>query len=611
MTICPKCKAENRPEAAFCARCGKILLAQPNPSKPVPTEPTPPKPVPTEPIQSEPEAEEANLSDSVPSQVIELGFDATEPTPPVPPEQPVTHPEFSSRPEGTIFGGRFQGKELVYEDEHENLYTVIELCQPPAPCVRVCSNPECRTIHIPSGAEQENFCTYCGKPLEQEPPLLVLQEADTYRFGNQAQVIELNLAHPNIHPPISTLQDEQPDGTHYYLVMPYSLEVPASNDISQVLEWGLQLASGLDYLHSHGVAFGPELDPSYFGLVGDRTVWRNFNSVRVLPMLADREKINNVRLLALSLYSWITGKTTYITDTSLHPRLNRLFHQALVGEGFTSGTQLAEQIKLAIKSGLSTFNLDYQIGRRTHPGQKRATNEDGLLCFTISSVQQGISQPAGIFTIADGMGGHATGDIASSIAIQTIGQKVSSELFLLKNRTQEEYTSWLMQLVQEANQAVFESRQKSNNDMGSTLACALMLGDKAYLAHLGDSRIYLFRDGSIQQLTTDHSVVQQLVAIGKISPEQARDHPQRNVIYRSLGEKPQVEADFSIHTLQPGDMLLLCSDGLNGMLDDQKIQIIIRESTSPQVACDYLIDAANLAGGEDNISIILVEVISA
>jgi protein phosphatase len=209
------------------------------------------------------------------------------------------------------------------------------------------------------------------------------------------------------------------------------------------------------------------------------------------------------------------------------------------------------------------------------------------------------------------MGGHATGDMASSLAIQSISQKASTDLWSLQNREPEEHVAWLKSVVLAANQAVYEARLMANNDMGSTLACALLLGDQAFITHQGDSRIYLLRDGAIQLLTTDHSVVQQLVSIGKISPEQAREHPQRNVIYRSLGEKPQIDVDVSTQALQPEDMLLICSDGLNGMLDDQKIQIIVHESSSPQVACDYLIDAANLAGGEDNISIILIKVISA
>lgn len=617
MTTCPKCKAENRPEAAFCSRCGSILLSQPAPTRPIASEPAQPEPAPQEPGNLEaqepgmPEPQMPGFIATPAEEVVPVEHGEPEPEPPSLAQQPVAQTSFSSRQEGAVFGGHFQYKNLVYEDEHENLYTVTELCQVPAPCVRLCSNPECRTVHIPAGFEQELFCTYCGNPLEENAPLLVLAEADTGRFENQSPVIDLNLAHPNVHPPIAAFQEELPDGTRYCLVMPYSLEVPDSPEIAQVLEWGLQLARGLDYLHSHGVAFGAELDSAGFGLVGDRIVWRNFDSVRVLPMLADREKINNVRLLALSLYTWITGKATYITDTSLHPRLNRLFNQALVGEGFTSGTELAEQIQLAIKGGLSTFNLDYHVGHRTHPGQVRSHNEDSLLSLTFSRVQQGISQPMGLFAIADGMGGHATGDLASSSAIQTIAGKASAELFTLQNHSTDELTLWLRQVVQSANQSVIEARLTANNDMGSTLVCALLLGDKALIAHLGDSRVYLLREGSIQQLTTDHSVVQQLVEIGKITPEMARDHPQRNVIYRSLGEKPEVEVDVSMHRLQPEDMLLLCSDGLNNMLDDQKLQILIRESSSPQIACDYLIDAANLAGGEDNISIILVEVISA
>jgi protein phosphatase len=146
--------------------------------------------------------------------------------------------------------------------------------------------------------------------------------------------------------------------------------------------------------------------------------------------------------------------------------------------------------------------------------------------------------------------------------------------------------------------------------MGSTLALVLLHDDQAHLAYLGDSRIYLINKTSIQQLSTDHSLVQHMVTTGVISSDEARYHPQRNVIYRSLGEKPEGEADYSTRQLNPGDRVLLCSDGLNGMLEDQVLHQVILEANSPQAACDRLIEAANLAGGEDNISVIVVEVIS-
>ncbi|OGN92445.1 MAG: hypothetical protein A2Z71_09595 [Chloroflexi bacterium RBG_13_50_21] len=255
--------------------------------------------------------------------------------------------------------------------------------------------------------------------------------------------------------------------------------------------------------------------------------------------------------------------------------------------------------------------MDYSVGRRTHPGKIRVINEDSLLCFTVSRVQQGASQPVGIFAIADGMGGHARGDLASSLTIQTILQKAATGVEAFHKFSKDDFTSWFKQTIQEANQMVYESRIKADNDMGSTLVCGLFVGDHAYFAHLGDSRVYMLREKSIQQLSTDHSLVQQLIANGEISQDEARLHPQRNVILRCLGENPQVEVDVYTQDLFPGDKLLLCSDGLSGMLDDMKIQIISNESQSPQMACDYLVDTANLAGGMDNISIILVEVILA
>jgi PPM family protein phosphatase len=582
MKICPKCKAENRPEAAFCARCGSILLAQASPAKP-----GSPKTNATEQVKAQP--------DTV--KII---------------REPAILPGLPNPQEKLIFGECYQSDGMIYQDEHETRYLVSQIIHQPVPCIRICSNPACRTIHAPTGAELENFCTHCGSPIDQNPPLLVLQEADTDRFGSLQQVVGLHLTHPNVHPPLAIFNQQQPAGYRYYLVTPYSEELPSLPEPVLVLEWGKQLAKSLDYLHSHGIAFGGELDPSIFGLVGNNIVWRNFNTARILPLLVDREKINNIRLLALSLYSMITRKATYTDDDpALSPGLSELFHKALVEEGFTSGAMLAEKIDQTISEGLSPLNLDYHTGRRTHSGLVRSINEDSLMGFTLSHVQQGISKPVGLFAVADGMGGHDTGELASSLSIQALIQKAFSELASLQNLTSEEFTSWLMQAVQAANLKVYEARQNAGSDMGSTLVCVLILGYHAYVAHIGDSRVYLLRDGSIQQLTVDHSLVQHLVNIGQISAEDVRNHPQRNVIYRSLGDKPNVEVDIYSQNLLPEDRLLLCSDGLTGMLDDQTIHKIIQEASSPQTACDQLVEAANQNGGSDNITAIVVEVISA
>jgi protein phosphatase len=606
--ICPKCKADNRPEAAFCANCGNILLAQPSSVNPPQAEAAQPVVPGTNAIVPEPLSSGLFLSELIshnpalePASPEASVISASEPS--------VVLAGFIPQPDGTVFNERFRYDALVYQDGHENIYTVTEIVRPHTPWVTICSNPSCRTIHVPAGTEQEKFCTRCGHPMDQLSPLLLLQEADTDRFGNLQQILDLQLAHPNIHPPVALFQQELPGGVRYYLVTPCSQDLPTDPGVSKVLEWGLKLAEGLDYMHSHGVVLGEQLDASSFGMVDEIIVWRKFNNARLLPMLADREKINNVRLLALSLYTWITGNSTYSVDSSLNPTLNRMFHQALVGEGFNSGARLAKYIEQALQSGGSPLNLDYQVGRRTHLGKKREINEDSLLCISLSRVQQGLSQPVGFFAVADGMGGHSRGEIASSISIQTILENAATELIALHKYSKDEYASWLKQTIQAANQAVFAARQQADSDMGSTLVCALLVGNQAYLAHLGDSRVYLLREKSIMQLSTDHSLVQQMVSNGEISHDEARNHPQRNVILRCLGEKQEVEVEVYSQDLVPGDKLLLCSDGLTGMVDDRKIQVVTQEAISPQLACDYLVETANMAGGTDNISVIIVEVI--
>jgi protein phosphatase len=377
-----------------------------------------------------------------------------------------------------------------------------------------------------------------------------------------------------------------------------------------VLDWGVQLSQALDYMQAKGVVLGEELDQSSIGLADGKVVWRNFASTRILPILTDRDKVNNVRQLALAMYYWMTGKTTYSLDPYLPPVLNELFQKALVGEGFTSGAEFEKQINFIKSIGPKRLNLDFQVGRRTHPGKVRTNNEDSVLSVELSRMNQGIILPISLVAVADGMGGHASGEQASSLVIDAIAQIGAFELVALQNPSYDEFGDWIKRATLAANQAVYEARQKAGNDMGSTLVLGLIIGSQAYLGHSGDSRIYLVNKDSIKQLSTDHSLVQHLVSIGKITQEEARVHPQRNIIYRSLGEKPEVEADYFNQQLFPKDRLLFCSDGLSSLVDDQKIQKIILDASSAQAACDKLIDEANAAGGDDNTSALVVEVLS-
>jgi serine/threonine protein phosphatase PrpC len=578
MVICPKCKAENRSEAAFCVRCGTILFTRPSPTKP----------------------SEHPADTTSPVQVI--------PAPPL--ETIVFSKGFMKRPDGTVFADRFKFESANYHDEHENHYTVTEIERADHPGVRICSNPTCRTIHTPVGEDIEKFCTQCGQPLEQSSLMFQLKEADTDKYYSIEPVLNLNLVHPNIHPPIATFQESVNANTRFCLVTPISGDLPYQPELSEVLDWGIQLSRALDYMQSKGIVLSDMQDASSIGFADGKIVWRNFESARTLPMLTDREKINNLRHLALAMYFWMTGKTTYSLDPYLPPTINDLFQKALVGEGFTSGVQFEKQIRLTKSTGPARLNLDYQTGKRTHPGKVRKNNEDSVLCIELSRMNQGVIQPICLAAVADGMGGHASGELASTLVVDAIAQIGAFELVALQNPAFEEFDDWVIRALKSANQAVFEARKDAGNDMGSTLVLGLIIGSQAYFAHIGDSRIYLINHDSIKQLSTDHSLVQHLVSIGKITPDEARVHPQRNVIYRSLGEKAEVEADFFSQQIFPQDRLLFCSDGLTNLVDDNEIQRIVLEAPSAQAACDRLIDQANASGGEDNISALLLEVLS-
>jgi serine/threonine protein phosphatase PrpC len=226
-----------------------------------------------------------------------------------------------------------------------------------------------------------------------------------------------------------------------------------------------------------------------------------------------------------------------------------------------------------------------------------------------SRVIKSISSPLGIYIVADGMGGHAAGEVASSTIVNSFAELSFRDLLQTSLKSDEpvNYSNWLKEAVQTANKNVLDIRKSTGSDLGSTFVGALIENNNAYIAHVGDSRAYLITSNNIQQLTTDHSLVERLVATGQITAEEARYHPQRNVIYRTIGDKANIEVDMNTLSLKEGDILILCSDGLSGMVTDEDMLRIIKNAPSPQAACDRLIDAANAAGGEDNITVVIVE----
>jgi serine/threonine protein phosphatase PrpC len=235
--------------------------------------------------------------------------------------------------------------------------------------------------------------------------------------------------------------------------------------------------------------------------------------------------------------------------------------------------------------------MKLQVGARTDVGRVREGNEDSYM----------VHEP--LYAVADGMGGHQGGEVASKLALETLGR-----LTLEDSR---DTAPNLANAVREANRAVLDkaSTDPGLHGMGTTLTALVAGGNRVFLAHVGDSRAYLLRDGHMEQLTEDHTVVEGLVQEGRLSRQEAEIHPQRSILTRALGVEGDVEVDEKSQDVREGDRILLCSDGLTGMVPEQEIGRILAELENPQRAAEALVDAANDAGGQDNITAVVLDVL--
>jgi serine/threonine protein phosphatase PrpC len=255
-------------------------------------------------------------------------------------------------------------------------------------------------------------------------------------------------------------------------------------------------------------------------------------------------------------------------------------------------------------------------GAATDTGRTRAgeDNEDSALVLVLDRVHENHTLPFGVFIVADGLGGHASGHRASRLAVNvlvhTILRQVALPVVGSPTDTPVDETilsNLLADAVRAANGSLCAANREAGLDAGSTVVAALIYGETAHIANVGDSRAYVCDDQGLRRITSDHSLVQQLVAGGLIGPDDAYTHPQRNQIFRSLGDDPDLVVDLFVQQLQPGVRLLLCSDGLWEMVRDPGIEQVLRSAPDPQAACDALIAAANEGGGEDNITAVVVQ----
>jgi protein phosphatase len=251
----------------------------------------------------------------------------------------------------------------------------------------------------------------------------------------------------------------------------------------------------------------------------------------------------------------------------------------------------------------------YRVASCQSTGKARPNNEDTLL--TLNAYISGLDMPIafGFYLVADGMGGHQSGEIASNYAAQGISQYLMSHvyqrtLFERRTLTSSDLREHLKNAVEEAQTLVLQRVPGG----GTTLTCVLTFGDELFFAHIGDSRLYhLKKDGSLILHTRDHTLVKRLVDLGEITEDDAELHSHRSILYKALGQSDPFEPDIGEFSLEVGERLLICSDGLWGVVAHQQLQHIIQNSEDLDAAATNLVKAANDGGGPDNISVILIE----
>ncbi len=374
-------------------------------------------------------------------------------------------------------------------------------------------------------------------------------------------------------------------------------------------------------------------------LVPDAPIYpsRGFTAPELFSSDAVYDVRSDVYSIGAMLQFLLTGESVSASEglglypvATVFPNFERLLSRALAENPSERFQSIAE-----LRQALTELNLPVvlQSGHFTDVGLVRELNEDSVLALNLTQYYESVQTQIGLYIVSDGMGGEAAGEVASRVTVRAVAEWMTEKLISasLKSTRDEKIaaptqtgglrlavanghematTEMLKQSVVAANREVmaYAAANPQERGLGATVTVAMMVGEVLTIAHVGDSRCYLLSGDALVQVTEDHSLVQKMVNTGNLSRFEARSHPYRNVIYRSIGADEQIEIDIIRKKLTSGDMLMLCSDGLNGMLGDDQIRDILLVNPDPTAAAKELVVAANAAGGEDNTSVIVVRI---
>lgn len=485
--------------------------------------------------------------------------------------------------QGAVVNNRFRIEEFVMKLEGCNVYLAADTE----------GYKRCWGCGHDGNNKEDVFCNNCG--VELSARMYQVIEADmNNNFSTEAAFMKNGISHPNL----IGLYDRFALDEREYLVSEYvkgSSLAEGGIDENKLRGYAITLADMADYLHSQNVSVsGLERDDM---VVGDgRIKLVNLAGLRLIEgAISHSRRKKDVKHLGRLLKG-------LVKDAEEDWRITSVLQKA-AGGSFSSAKSFRERLEDI--GGSSASDAAIVAEGMSDTGIVRKVNEDSLRIAEITINSD--SKKANLFIVADGMGGHQSGDVASSMAVEALTEEVVKGMEMRKEADEGVLLDFIKMAAANANKAVYNFARENKKDMGTTVVAGLLFADTFYTAGVGDSRAYLIRNGEAIQITKDHSLVARLVELNMVDPKDARHHPKSNILLRTIGTDPKVEVDAYKTKVRKGDHLLLCTDGLWNQLNDDEMAHIIKKSP-PQDACKEMIRIANERGGPDNITAIVVKI---
>ena len=489
-------------------------------------------------------------------------------------------------PPGTLLGHHYAIEGLVRLAEGRMFYLANDN-RPDVPKRR------CWECQHPDSLRAAEVCASCGKPLE-ERRFLVSSRWNEEHYEAYERFVKKQLIHPGLATPIDAFRQ---DGVLYSVIMyggeGLMLDEAAPLPNARILDVAQRTLGTMAFLHTHGV--------SLHWLTRANMLIAPSGSVRLFDVEV-AECFENGTEVTLSgrqpaLLSLATLLRRY-ADVQADDLLSFLYE--VENSESCDPVQLGRDLERRHELWSATV-YPALIGGMTDVGLTRQLNEDNL-------GWKRLSDRASLFVVADGMGGHDCGELASMLAVKTICD-VALEHEATGPQGDDALESMFDESFQKANNTIKDQADAKGTDMGTTMVSLLVVDQNTgFMANVGDSRGYLLREGALHQVSKDHSLVQKMVERGRITPEEARHHPHSNILLRTVGTERDIDIDIFRVELESGDKVMMCSDGLWGEVEDRDIESILNTYSDPRIAARELVRAAHHGGGKDNVTLMIVTV---